>query len=318
MKKTILSAALLFAAATATAQEFPNKPVKMVVAQAAGGAPDIMARVIAEQLQSLWGQPVIVENRSGAAGGIAASFVAKQPSDGHSLLMGSAGIMTIAPQLGGKLPYAPEEFVPLAHIASVPNVLLVSDASGIKSVEAFVQAAQKNPKGVSYASLGSGSTSQVSAEMLSRMASLKSVDVPYKGETAGLTDLIGRNVDFMMAAVPVALPHVQANTLRALAVTSARRATLLPNVPTMAELGFAGYDVTQWYALYAPAGTTAEVQAKIIASVKTVMAKEAIQREIRKLGAEPTADNQQDFPAFERGERKKWGEFLKRDSTVKN
>lgn len=313
MKKLMAASALLLCAfAVAAAPEsFPAKAVKIVVAQAPGGAPDILARLLSEQLQTAWGQPVLVENRAGAAGGVAASFVAKQPADGHTLLIGSAGIMAIAPQLESRLPYSPDDFAPLAHLASLSNVIVVTPASGIRSVAALADKARNSPKGLSYASLGPGSTGQISAEMFTRLASINAVSIPYKGEPLGLTDLIGGSIDFMAAGIPVVSPYIQSGALVALAVTGARRSPLLPQVPTMAEAGFKGYEVSQWYALYAPARTPRETTARITAAVKAALATDAMQREIRRLAMDPTNEAQQDLGAFEKQERRKWADFVR-------
>jgi tripartite-type tricarboxylate transporter receptor subunit TctC len=282
----------------------------MIVAQAAGGAPDILARVLAEQLQAAWKQPVLVENRPGAAGAIAASYAAGQPADGYTLFVGSAGIMAIAPLLDPKLPYKVDDFVPLAHLASVSNVIVVPKASGVRTVAALVESGRKSAKGLSYATLGAGSTGQISAEMLLRQGSFSGVEVPYKGEAPAMSDLISGLLDFMAAAIPVALPHISSGRLEPLAVTGTRRVPLLPDTPTMAEAGFKDYEVSQWYALYAPAKTPREVTDQITRAVREALTKDAVQRRVGALAMESTTEKQRDFPGFEKSERRKWHDFM--------
>jgi tripartite-type tricarboxylate transporter receptor subunit TctC len=180
-------------------EAYPSRAVKLVVAQAAGGGPDLLARVVAQELSAQWRQPIIVENKAGAAGGIAAEFVARSPADGYTLLIGSAGIMSIAPALENKLPYSPDEFVPLVHLSSLSNVLVVNSSSPVKSIRALMEAARKAPAGLSVGSMGAGSTGQISGEMLVRQTGIKIVEVAYKGESLALTDLRGGARELMAA-----------------------------------------------------------------------------------------------------------------------
>lgn len=300
---------------SASAQDpYPVRPVKLVVAQAAGGGPDLLARLVAQELNTQWKQPVIIENKLGAAGGIAAEYAAKSPSDGYTLFVGSAGIMSIAPAMQNKLPYSPAEFVPLVHLASLSNVFVVNSSSPIKSMQALVDAARKAPTGLSVASMGPGSTGQISGDMLVRQSGIRIVEVAYKGKSLAITDLRGGHFDFMAAGMPVALPHVKAGALTPLAVSGARRSSMLPDVPTMAESGFKDYDVTQWYALYAPAAMPKDIQVKVTAAVRTALANPAVQKQIMDMGMDLTSPRQNDFPAFDRAERQKWMEFMKAGS----
>ena len=310
----VAAAAALVACAPllAGAQEpYPSRPVRLIVAQSPGGGPDLLARLVAQELNTQWKQPVIVENKLGAAGGIAAEYSAKSPADGYTLFVGSSGIMAIAPAMPSKLPYSPAEFVPLVHLASLSNVFVVNASSPIKSMRALVDTAKKAPDGLSVASMGPGSTGQISGEMLVRQSGIKIVEVAYKGESLAITDLRGAHLDFMAAGLPVALAHVKAGALTPLAVTSARRSAMLPDVPTMAESGFKDYDVTQWYALYAPAALPKDIQAKVIAAVRAALAKPAVQKQIMDMGMDLTSTAQNDFPAFDKAEKHKWAEFMK-------
>ncbi len=317
---TRLCAALLATAAlgmslSAAAQDaWPSRPVKLVVAQAAGGGPDLLARLVAQELNAQWKQPVIVENKLGAAGSIAAEYVAKSPADGYTLFVGSAGIMSIAPAMQNKLLYSPAEFVPMVHLASLSNVFVVNANSPVKSMKALVDAAKKAPTGLSVASMGAGSTGQISADMLVRQTGIKTVEVAYKGESLAITDLRGGHFDFMAAGMPVALPQIKAGGLTPLAVTGARRSVMLPDVPTMAESGFRDYDVTQWYALYAPAAVPKPILDKVVAAVRVALANPGVQKQIMDMGMDPGSNRQEDFPAFDKSERLKWEKFLKAGS----
>jgi len=307
-----MAAVIACAPLLAGAQEpYPSRPVRLIVAQSPGGGPDLLARLLAQELNTQWKQPVTVENKLGAAGGIAAEFSAKSPADGYTLFVGSSGIMAIAPAMPNKLPYSPAEFVPLVHLASLSNVFVVNASSPIKSMRALVDTAKKAPDGLSVASMGPGSTGQISGEMLVRQSGIKIVEVAYKGESLAITDLRGAHLDFMAAGMPVALAHVKAGALTPLAVTSARRSAMLPDVPTMAESGFKDYDVTQWYALYAQSALPKDIQAKIIAAVRLALAKPTVQKQIMDMGMDLTSAAQNDFPAFDKAEKHKWAEFMK-------
>ena len=312
----IAGASLAAAIPRASAQEaYPSRPVKLVVAQAAGGGPDLLARLVAQELNAQWKQPVLVENKLGAAGGIAAEYVAKSPADGYTLFIASAGIMSIAPAMQNKLSYSPAEFAPMLHLASLSNVFVVNASSPIKSMQALVEAAKKAPAGLSVASMGPGSTGQISSDLLVRHTGIKIVEVAYKGEPLAVTDLRGGHVDFMAAGMPVALPHVQAGALRALAVSGSKRSAMLPDVPTMAESGFKDYEVAQWYALYAPVATPKDIQSKVVAAVRLALAKPGVQKQIIDMGMDLTSPRQVDFPAFDLAERQKWSDFMKSAST---
>ncbi|WP_420223539.1 tripartite tricarboxylate transporter substrate binding protein [Pigmentiphaga litoralis] len=305
-------AALAFATgANAADAPFPARPVKLIVAQAAGGGPDVLARLIAQELGEAWKQPVIVENKLGAAGAIAAEYAARAPADGYTLFVASAGIMTIAPAMDAKLPYTPAEFSPLIHLASLSNVFVVNSQSPVKTMPALVDKAKQAPTGLSFASMGPGSTGQISGEMLVRSAGVKIVQVAYKGEAQAVTDIRGGHLDFMAAGLPVALPQVKAGALTPLAVTGSKRTAALPDVPTMNELGYTGYDVSQWYALYAPVATPRPVQEALTRAVQAVLAKPAVQKQVMELGMDLTNDAQKDFAAFDRAERAKWAAFMK-------
>ena len=307
-----LAAPLAIPASAAAARAlYPSRPVKLIVAQAAGGGPHVLARLIAQELGEAWKQPVIVENKPGAAGAIAAEYAARAPADGYTLFVASAGIMTIAPAMDAKLPYTPAEFSPMIHLASLSNVFVVNSQSPIKTMPALVDKARQAPTGFSFASMGPGSTGQISGEMLVRSAGVKIVQVAYKGEAQAVTDIRGGHLDFMAAGLPVALPQVKAGVLTPLAVTGSKRTAALPDVPTMQELGYTGYDVSQWYALYAPVATPRPIQDAVTRAVQAGLAKTAGQKQVVELGMDLTNDAQKDFAAFDRTERAKWAAFMK-------
>ncbi|HSV84521.1 MAG TPA: tripartite tricarboxylate transporter substrate binding protein [Ramlibacter sp.] len=319
-KRTLLAAFCFASASTlaAASSDFPEKAVKIVVSTSPGSAADILARIISTPLQAKWGQPVIVDNKPGAAGGVAASFAGSQPADGHTLFIGSAGIFAIAPRLFDNLSYSPEQFVPLVHIGSLPNVFVVARSANVKSINELVALARRTPQGLSYASLGPGSTSETSVDLFVRQSGLNAVSIPYKGEPIGMTDMIGGQVHFMAAAMPVVLPQIKAGAVVPLAVTSSARSPLLPDVPTMAELGFKNFDVTQWYGLFAPAKTPSAVTARIVSAAKDVLSKEEVRKQILQQSIEPTSAAQQDFPKFYQAERASWASFVQGSKQSKN
>jgi tripartite-type tricarboxylate transporter receptor subunit TctC len=257
----ILLAAL---AGVAQAQTYPAKPVRMVVGFPPGGGTDILARIVALKLSEAWGQQVVVENRPGASATIAAAVVAKAAPDGYTLSMGQLTPNAIAPALMADLPYdAARDFVPVILVGTSPNVLVVNPSLPAKNLAELVALAKSRPGKVTYASSGQGSLQHIAAELFSGVAGLQVVHVPYKGSSQAIVDMLSGQVDMNFDSMPAALQHVKAGKLRALAVTSAKRASGLPDVPTVAESGYADYDLNTWWGLFVPAGTPAAVVAKI-------------------------------------------------------
>ena len=296
----------------AAAASYPDKPVHLVVAASAGSTSDVLARLVANELGEALGQPVVVDNRTGASGFIAAEYVARAQPDGYTLMVGSAGIMAINPYIHIKLPYdSQKDFAAVAAMAAMPNVLVVNAASDVKSVADLVKLDKNTPAGLSYGSLGTGSTTQIAAEMFRLAGNLKMTQIPYKGNAQAITDLVAGRLDLMFDAIATALPQVQAGKLRALAVTTTKRSDALPDVPTMEEAGYKNYEMVQWYGVYAPAGTPDDVVQKLSDGILKVLDKPAVRQRIVGLGMIVTGRGAEDFAKFHRAEYAKWGTTLK-------
>jgi tripartite-type tricarboxylate transporter receptor subunit TctC len=259
---SLLAAALL--ALAAYGQAYPNKPVRMVVGFPPGGGTDILARIVAQKLSETWGQQVVVENRPGASATIAANIVAKAPPDGYTISMGQLTPNAIAPALMAELPYDPaRDFVPIILVGTSPNVLVVTPGLPAKNLQELVALAKSRPGKVTYASSGPGSLQHIAGELFSNVAGVEIVHVPYKGSGQAIVDLMSGQVDLNFDSVPAVLQQVKAGKLRAIAVTSAKRSSGLPEIPSVAESGYADYDLTTWWGLFAPAGTPPAIVAKI-------------------------------------------------------
>jgi tripartite-type tricarboxylate transporter receptor subunit TctC len=248
--------AVVAAAAPLSAQEYPAKPVRVIVPTAPGGMADILARLFAQKFGEKTQQPIIVENKTGAGGVIAADYVAKSPADGYTLYIGFHATNAILPTLDPKLPYnAAKDFAPVLHIANLPNVLVVNSKVEAKSVKELVELARSKPGTLSYASQGIGSSGHVAGEQFRLLTGTDIVHVPYKGAAPALQDLIAGRVPMMFDIVPFALQHIQDGSVRGLAVAAPDRVAVLPDIPTMAEAGYPGVQGGAWFALFAPAGT---------------------------------------------------------------
>jgi tripartite-type tricarboxylate transporter receptor subunit TctC len=247
---------LIAAAAPVSAQDYPAKPVRVIVPTAPGGMADILARLFAQKFGETIKQPVIVENKAGAGGVIAADFVAKSPADGYTIYVGFHATNSILPTLDPKLPYNPaKDFAPIIHLANLPNVLVVNSKVEAKSVKELVELARSKPGGLSYASQGIGSSGHIAGEQFRLLTGTNIVHVPYKGAAPALQDLIAGNVPMMFDIVPFALQHIKDGNVRGLAVAAPQRVPVLPDIPTMAEAGYPGVQGGAWFALFAPAGT---------------------------------------------------------------
>jgi tripartite-type tricarboxylate transporter receptor subunit TctC len=280
-RRSILRAAAIGAAlstltavpALAQAQAaFPNKPIRIIVGFAPGGGTDIVARALAPRMSEILGQPVVIENRSGASGTIAADVVAKSAADGYTLLMGHSNSNAIAPFVLPKVPYdAGSDFSPITYVGYVPNVLVTHPSVPAKSVKELIDIAKKKPGGFTFASSGIGSTQHVAGELFERIAGIHLVHIPYRGSGQAVQDLLAGNVNMNFDTMPPVLPHIRAGTLRALAISTPQRLPQLPDVPTFSEVGIKGFDVTNWYSVMGPKGMPREVVAKINDAVLQAM-----------------------------------------------
>jgi tripartite-type tricarboxylate transporter receptor subunit TctC len=266
MFRALAAIALAGAALTAQAQSFPSKPIRLICPFPPGGAVDIASRAIAAELSRTNGQPVTVENRPGAGGNIGGAEAARSAPDGHTIFMTTSGIQAINPVLYPKMQYDPnKDLVPVAALVSLSNVLVVHPSVKANSVAELIALARANPKGLTYASSGSGTSIHMSAELFKQQTQTDIVHIPYKGSAPAVTDLLGGQVNLMFDNIPSALPHVKAGKLRALATTGARRDPTLPDLPTVAEAGVPGYESGVWFGLAVPAGTPKDIVAKIAA-----------------------------------------------------
>src|SRR6476620_965754 len=310
-RRSLALATLALAAVPAFAQQaaWPTKPIRIVVTFTPGGAPDTLARVLAEKWASL-GQPITVDNKPGAGGNIGADFVAKSAPDGHTLVVGTVGTHAINPALYTNIPYnAQRDFTPVAFLASTPNLLVVNNSVPAKTVPELVALAKKQP--LTFGSSGSGTSIHLSGELFNTMAGVKMQDIPYKGRAAAIPDLLGGRITMIFDNMPSALPLVKSGELRAIAVTSAQRSPAAPQIPTLAESGLAGFEATSWFALFAPAGLPRDVQMKINAETARVLAMPDVKEKLATLGLDPNPGTPEQLAAFQQAELTKWAKVVK-------
>jgi tripartite-type tricarboxylate transporter receptor subunit TctC len=311
MLKRLFTLTLVWGALAANAQSFPSKPIKMVVPFPAGGTVDFFARVVSTKLSESLGQPVLVENRAGAGGNIAVEAVAKSAPDGYTLLMGSE-IVAINTSLYSRLSYDPlKDLAPITLVGTVPNILIVNPALPANSVKELIALAAKSPGKISFASTGQGTSSHLSSELFKLMANVDITHIPYKGGPPAVADLIGGQVNMMFINMPTGIGHVKSGKARILAVSSLRRVSQLPDVPTVDQAGLKGYDTQAWSGLYAPAGTPPEVIAKLNAEVVKILKMPAVREQLAAQGAEPVGDSPEEFARFMRDEIAKWAKLIK-------
>ena len=307
-----LSTALLGLSAGAAAQGFPSKPVRIVVPFPPGGSTDLLARRIAEKWQQSLGQPVIVENRPGAGGVTGSDFVARAAPDGHTLVMGVTGSHGVSISLNPRLPYHPlRSFEPVSRVVSAPLVIVVGSAVPARTLAEYVAAARAKPGEITHSSPGVGTSMHLTGEMFNAAAGTQLVHIPYKGSAGAINDLMGGQVQSMFSDFLVALPHVESGRIRALAVTSARRHPLMPNVPTVAESGYPGFEALSWQGLFAPAGTPREVVERLNAETQKALASPDIRDFFSRQGFEVGGNTPAEFRAFIEAEIPKWAKVVK-------
>ena len=299
------------AAGPLLAQNYPNKPIRYIVGFPPGGSTDLIARTAAGKLTELIGQQVIVENRPGAGGTIAAELAARATPDGYTLM--HAGMtMAINPALRKNLPYVPlRDFAPVSLLVKMPNVLVVSNAFPAKTVAEFIAHAKANPGKVSYGSSGVGAVPHLSMELFKKLAGIDIVHVPYKGSAQVLTDLLGGQIPVMFDNLPANLPHIKAGRIRALGIPSAKRSPQLPDVPTFVESGIAGYEVTGWLGMFAPAATPRNVIATLNAHVVKVLNALDTQKRLAEHGAEASPTTPAEFGTLLKSETVRWAQVIK-------
>ena len=316
MRRAILALTLMVMSAGATAQGFPSKPIKLVVPDAPGGSPDQLGRLLAQKLSETIGQQVVVDNRPGAAGVLAADAVAKAPADGYTLLMTTTSIYAIIPSLRKDLQYdATRDFVPISRIATASNVLVVNAGLPVNSVSDLIALAKERPGGLNYASAGVGSPAHLAGEMLNLLAGIKLTHVPYKGAAPGLMDVIAGNAQVMITSPIAAAAHMNSGRVRALATTGPTRNPGLPDLPTIADT-VPGYDISQSWGIVVPAGTAPDVVKKLSDAIVSAMAQPDVKERVLKTGAVPVGDRPADFAAFMAAERSRLGDVINKTHIV--
>jgi tripartite-type tricarboxylate transporter receptor subunit TctC len=312
LRNTCLFMMLCMPAAAVYAQKFPSKPIRIIVAYTPAGTTDILARAVGQKMSETWGQPVIVDNRPGANGNIGTEVAARAVPDGHSLVMATAGSHGINVSLYRKLNWHPvNDFVPVSLTAMVPNILVVNNSLPVKNVREFIAHVKANPGKLSYGSPGNGSTAHLSMELFKTMTGSNIVHIPYKGSAGVLADVMGGQIAVTIDNMPPYVPQVRAGKIRALAVSTAKRSSALPDLPTIAEAGVQGYEAGAWFGLLAPAGTPKAIVAQLSAESARILKLPDISKRISELGAEPVGSTPEQFAELIKTEIAKWAKVIK-------
>jgi len=299
------------ALAPVLAQTFPGRPLRIVIGFPPGGGIDVVTRMLAPKISEALGQPVVVENRPGANGVVATELVAKSSPDGHTIFIGTSGNLAINPLFYPNLPFSIErDFAPLTQVASVSFLILTNPSFPPRTVAELVAYARANPGKVNYSSAGNGSTPNLAGEYLNAVAGIKTVHIPYKGSTPSIADLIGGQVQYTFDATAIAMPHVKAGKLRAIATTSPKRLFYLPDIPAAAET-LPGYEVVNWYGMVVPSGTPRDIITRLRNEVAKAMSIAEIRNQMIALGTEPVGSTPEEFAAFMRAETAKWARVIK-------
>jgi tripartite-type tricarboxylate transporter receptor subunit TctC len=312
-RSLLFTTLLLLSAFAAHAETYPSRPITIIVGFTAGGTTDIIARLIGERLYKIWGQPVVIENKAGAGGSIGAEMVAKAKPDGYTLLMGSVGPLAINASLYSKISYDNlRDLAPVTLVADVPNMLVVNPrAVPAKTFEEFVALVKAHPGKFFFASTGSGTASHLAAELLNQMAGLDLTHVPYKGSVALNDVLSGEQVQCIFGTIPSVIQHVRAGRLRGLAVTSRKRSPGVPELPTIAESGYPGFDASAWFGLVGPAGLPREIALKLQVEIANVLREPALRDKFLQQGADPVGSTPEEFGEYMRTETAKWAKIVK-------
>jgi tripartite-type tricarboxylate transporter receptor subunit TctC len=309
----LFTAAALAAAGNAWGQAWPSKPIRYIVPFAPGGTTDILARTISEKLSVALGQPVVVENKPGAGGGVGADFTAKAAPDGYTIMGGTISTHAINASLYANLPYDPvKDFVAVTLIARVPNMLVINPNIPAKNVAALIALMKANPGKYTFASSGNGTSQHLSGELFKSMASVEMQHIPYKGSPPALQDVVGGQVSMTFDNITTAWPLAKAGKLRALAVTTAKRSSVAPEVPTLAESGLVGLEVGSWQGVFAPAGTPPDIVKRLNSEIVKIINMPDVKEKLIALGAEPVGDTPEQFGAYVKTEVAKWSDVVKK------
>lgn len=294
------------------AQQFPTRPVHIIVPNPPGGATDVLARVISEQLGTRLGQPVVVENRPGASGTVGSDLVAKARPDGHLMVMGHAASHATSPSMYRNLPYDPvTSFAPVTLVANVTNVIIVNPSVPAKSVQELIAVAKASPGKLVFGSGGTGAITHLAGELFKQLAGVELRHVPYKGSSQAMTDLLGGHISLMFENLPGAVGHIRSGKVRPLAVLSQKRSSAVPDLPTVAEAGLPGAEAVSWFGLLTTAGTPKEVVDKLNREIVAVIRKPEVQARMADVGAEAVGSSPEEFGKLIRSERDKWGKVIK-------
>lgn len=291
---------------------YPNRPIRLVAPFVPGGPTDIVARLVGQKLGENLGQTIVVDNRGGASGAVGMEIAARSAPDGYTLVIGSSGNLAVNPSLNAKLPYDPlRDFQPITQTTSGPQMMVVHPSVQATSVQQFIALAKAKPGQLNYASGGAGTTTHLASELLKLSAGISIVHVPYKGTGQALTDLISGQVQMMMSSMLPAIPHVKAGRLRGLAVTSARRATTLPEMPTLAESGLPGFETTSWHGMLVPAKTPKAITMRLHAEMVKTLNQPDVKERFANLGMDTVGNTPEQFAAYIRNEQVKWAKVIK-------
>lgn len=316
MKRIAALLVVLAWSGAAAAQGWPNKPIRYIVPFAPGGTADILGRLVAPKLGEVLGQPVVVENRTGAGGSVGAEMLAKSPADGHTVGGGTISSHAINVTLYPKLPYDPEkDFAPITMLATLPNMLVVHPSLGVSSVTELIALLKANPNKYSFGSGGNGTSPHISGELFKTIAGVSMQHIPYKGSPPMITDLLSGTIGMSFDNITTAYPLAKAGRLKALAVTSVRRSSIAPELPSLVEAGLAGYDITSWQAMFAPAGVPRGIVARVYLEVAKILKDPEIQKKIRELGAEPGGMPPEELAALIKSDIPRLGKIVKDSST---
>jgi tripartite-type tricarboxylate transporter receptor subunit TctC len=300
----------------ASATNFPNKPLRIVVTFTTGGAPDIIARLLGERFTAAWGQPVIIDNKPGSGGNIGADFVAKAAPDGYTLVLGTVGTHSINGALYAKMPYdMVRDFTPVSLLATTPNLLVINNDVPAKTLQELITLGKREGK-MSFASPGSGTSVHVSGELFKSLTNIDMTHIPYKGRASAIPDLLGGRVTMMFDNMPSSLPLVREGKLRALGVTSLTRSAAAPDIPTIAEQGLPGFEAVSWFAMFAPPATPKAVVEKIQTEIQRILKQPEIAKKLTDIGLEPVGSSAEALAAYQRAEITKWAKVVK-DSGAK-
>jgi tripartite-type tricarboxylate transporter receptor subunit TctC len=314
----LAAAAMLAAAASgSSAQSYPNRPVRILVPFPAGAGVDIVARMLGVPLRDLWGQAAVVDNRPGAGGTIACELAAEAAPDGYTLLLGNISTFAMAPSLYKKVNYDPvQSFAPITLVNTSANVLVAHPSVPAATTQALIALAKAKPGQINYASAGSGTSPHLAAELFKSMAGVDLVHVPYKGSPQALTDLLGGQTQIMFASLVSALPHIRQARLRALGVTSLKRAAALPDLPAISEAGLRGYDVSVWMGIVAPAGTPPAIIAQLNRQIAALLQSPDIRERLAVQGLEAASNSPAEFRSYIASEVRKWAVVIKQAGVV--